>query len=131
MATEVPSAGVGEASAEEYQAYETVVQAVSAGISEGVKDALKKLATQEEFSQAQPEMGGSSGEAALDPEVIYGGFWKLWKGLDCELRWRSGSGVAQKSALVVDQVRDVNPETGGEEITIMGSVSPFSLGVSW
>lgn len=145
MATTSPEAG--EAAAEDYQAYQTIVQAVSAGIQRGVQESLKALSDPSELTSPVTELMAEAGEAAPDPaevQRLYDGFWKLATGLSTSLQWRSISGVQERSYMNVAEIQPVSEvssagttqkgqETGEQAPEFSIGVSAFGvgLGVSW
>jgi len=141
MATAKPE--VGEATAQDYEAYQTIVQAVSAGIQKGVSDSLKALSDPNELAGPVTEMMSASGEAAPDEaevQRLYDGFWKLATGLNTVLEWKSVSGVQERSYVNVEQIEPATEASsagatqgaeGGQEFSIGVSAFGVGIGVSW
>jgi hypothetical protein len=110
MATTGEGPGVGEVSAEQYESYKAVVDVISQGIAEQIRQSLAALQTPGEIG----EMMAQPGEAAPEPAEIqnlYDSFWSVAKGLDCRLDWQSVSGVPKKQALTAFEIRPPSTET--------------------
>lgn len=122
----------------DYEAYQTIAQLVSKGISAGIESSLAALKDPETLHQTVTEAAAVNGEAAPDQETtaaLFRGFWKYASGLESNFRWRSTSGVPERGYMEVRQVQPPAPtETAnGEtpEFSIGLSAFGVGIGVSW
>ncbi|MEU2624305.1 hypothetical protein ABZ642_40400 [Streptomyces sp. NPDC007157] len=90
----------------DYEAYQTVVQLVSKGISKGILDALGDLEDPTSFTHAVTRMTDEHG-TKLDaaPTDLYNGFWALAKGLSMNLSWKSSAGFPVRSAVIASSLK--------------------------
>lgn len=118
-----------EATNADYEAYQTVVQLVSKGISDGITEALTKLKDPASFGETVNALAAAQGvtaSAVADPKALYNGFWTLANGVDTNFCWRSSAGVPLRSALITSAVKPTE-----EPVSLSGAPSPqFSIGVS-
>jgi len=130
------------ATPDDYEAYQTIVQAVSAGIQKGVNSALDGLQSEQGFTEFVQEHASDAevAESMPDPADVsrlYEGFWKLASGLEADLHWKSVSGVPERSYTNAREVRTQEASSGGatpgdtQEISIGVSAFGFGIGVSW
>jgi hypothetical protein len=133
------SPGVGEVTAEQYESYKAVVDVISQGIADQIKQSLAALSTPTEISEMMAQSG--AGEAAGDPEALFDNFWTVAKGLDCRLDWQSVTGVPKKQALTAFEIRPPGTETSSTPGYSSGesegeqewgfSVSAFGCGIGF
>lgn len=113
----------------DYEAYQTVVQLVSKGISDGITAALTKLKDPASFGETVSDLAATQGvtaAAVADSTALYNGFWTLANGVDTDFRWRSNAGVPVRSALITSTV-----EPSQTPVSLSGAPQPeFSIGVS-
>lgn len=119
-----------------YEAYATVVQLVSKGISEGITKSLEKLKDPSSFSETIQEFAANQGidmAVMADPMSLYNGFWSLANGIDTDFRWRSSAGVPVRSALIASEVKPTQPPVAqsgdGLNPSFSIGVSAFGIGV--
>ncbi|GGX36518.1 hypothetical protein [Streptomyces lomondensis] len=137
VATKAAPARAAESDAD-YEAYSTVVQLMSKGISDGILASLNKLKDPESFAahvrDAAREEGIAS-DAVRDADELYDRFWTLANGVDLDLHWRSSSGVPARSAMIGESVqpsRQPVARSDGQARASIG-ISAFGIGVgfSW